>query len=163
MIVWQDEKGRIVDATGSINYAELERLKAEHGEVERDKAKGAITPVGQAPFQNIDEQLKERGLPPQQSLEDVFAEARAKVPPAQDPLAGQPQDELSEVDTSAAAEQGSAVEQGDDSPEQAEPEPEAPSTHDLKEVWVDYAVSQGLARDEAESYTKQELIDEYGV
>lgn len=50
---------------------------------------------------------------------------------------------------------------------EAEPVPEpvesdAPSQHDLKADWVDYAVSKGLDRDEAEELTKAELIELYG-
>lgn len=43
-----------------------------------------------------------------------------------------------------------------------EPVSERPNRSDRKEDWVDYAVSQGLDREEAEAYTKQELVDEYG-
>lgn len=43
-----------------------------------------------------------------------------------------------------------------------EPASDRPSKSALKEEWVDYAVSQGLDRDEAEEYTKQDLVDEYG-
>ncbi len=46
-----------------------------------------------------------------------------------------------------------------------EPEPEtssAPKHYDAKGEWVDYAVSQGADRDEAESLTKQDLIEMYG-
>lgn len=34
-----------------------------------------------------------------------------------------------------------------------------PATSDLKAHWVDYAVSQGMDRDEAEDMTKDELIE----
>lgn len=37
-----------------------------------------------------------------------------------------------------------------------------PDTSDLKDDWVDYAVSQGMDRDEAEDRTKDELINEFG-
>lgn len=40
---------------------------------------------------------------------------------------------------------------------------EAPAQSDNKAAWVDYAVSQGADRDEAESMTKAELIDQYGA
>lgn len=41
--------------------------------------------------------------------------------------------------------------------------PEAvPNRSDTKDVWVDYAVTQGADRDEAESATKDQLVDEYG-
>jgi len=43
MFVYRDEKGRITDVRGSINEAELERLKKEYGEVEPEKAKGVVT------------------------------------------------------------------------------------------------------------------------
>lgn len=36
---------------------------------------------------------------------------------------------------------------------------EAPATSDVKAEWVDYAVSQGIERDEAQSSTKAELIE----
>lgn len=39
----------------------------------------------------------------------------------------------------------------------------APAKSALKDEWVDYAVSQGMDRDEAEAMTKQDLIDEYGA
>lgn len=48
----------------------------------------------------------------------------------------------------------------------AEPEDDdevdVPKPSDAKAVWVDFAVSQGLDREEAEGYTKQELLDEFG-
>jgi hypothetical protein len=46
-----------------------------------------------------------------------------------------------------------------------EPEPESsgrPAQADNKAAWIDWAVSQGADRDEAEAATKAELIDEYG-
>jgi len=46
-----------------------------------------------------------------------------------------------------------------------EPEPESsgrPVVADNKATWVDWAVSQGLERDEAESLTKAELVELYG-
>lgn len=49
---------------------------------------------------------------------------------------------------------------------ETEPEPEAeseaPKDYATKGEWVDYAVTQGADRSEAESLTKQELIDLYG-
>lgn len=51
-------------------------------------------------------------------------------------------------------------------PVAAQPEPEAeaepPKHYAAKSDWVDYAVSQGADRDEAESSTKDELIELYG-
>lgn len=51
----------------------------------------------------------------------------------------------------------------------AEPEPkaeeskdDAPKPHDTKAEWVDFAVSQGLNREEAEGLTKNELVELYG-
>jgi hypothetical protein len=41
-------------------------------------------------------------------------------------------------------------------------ESDRPNKSDSKAEWVDYAVSKGLAREEAEEFTKQDLIDEYG-
>lgn len=49
-----------------------------------------------------------------------------------------------------------------DEAEDAGDEVETPAHSDLKADWVDFAVSQGLDREEAEGYTKQELIDEFG-
>lgn len=74
------------------------------------------------------------------------------------------------------AEHGMYVERGrlvdPSAPEPApEPEPEPvqepegsgrPAVADNKATWVDWAVSQGLDRDEAEAATKADLIDRYG-
>lgn len=59
-------------------------------------------------------------------------------------------------------------EQVDAAPEpEAEPEPDeesGPPKHaELKPAWVDYAVSQGADREEAEALTKPELIEMYGA
>lgn len=40
--------------------------------------------------------------------------------------------------------------------------PEKPKQVAPKADWVDYAVSEGLDRDEAEAMTKAELIEQYG-
>lgn len=40
---------------------------------------------------------------------------------------------------------------------------EAPSKSDNKAAWVDYAVTQGADRDEAEASTKAELVEQYGA
>ena len=45
---------------------------------------------------------------------------------------------------------------------ESESEPEAPKDYATKGEWVDYAITQGAERGEAESLTKQELIDLYG-
>jgi hypothetical protein len=57
-----------------------------------------------------------------------------------------------------------APEKSDPKPsKQSEPEEVDVPTHSAaKAEWVDFAVSQGLDREEAEGYTKQELIDEFG-
>ena len=39
---------------------------------------------------------------------------------------------------------------------------EAPATSAPKAEWIDYAVSQGMDRDAAESQTKAELVDQFG-
>jgi hypothetical protein len=39
--------------------------------------------------------------------------------------------------------------------------PEPPAKADAKAVWVDYAVTQGADRDEAEAATKADLVDRY--
>jgi hypothetical protein len=39
---------------------------------------------------------------------------------------------------------------------------EAPPGNASKAAWVDYAVSQGADRDEAEGYTRDELVARYG-
>jgi hypothetical protein len=47
--------------------------------------------------------------------------------------------------------------------EEAEPEPSGrPAQADNKAAWVDWAVSQGVDRDDAEAYTKADLIELYG-
>src|SRR5690349_21111100 len=40
-------------------------------------------------------------------------------------------------------------------------EVEVPSTHEAKAVWVDYAVSQGYDREEAEAMTKADLVETF--
>jgi hypothetical protein len=45
--------------------------------------------------------------------------------------------------------------------EEAEEVDELPKTSDSKATWIDYAVAQGSDREEAESMTKQELVDFY--
>lgn len=78
----------------------------------------------------------------------------------------------------AAAENGLTVKDGklvDPSTTEPEPEPEPapepeleeesdgrPVQADNKAAWVDWAVSQGADREEAEAATKAELIDDYG-
>lgn len=47
-------------------------------------------------------------------------------------------------------------------PVAAAPASEQPTSRDAKAVWVDYAVSQGADRDEAEDLTKADLVDLYG-
>lgn len=48
-------------------------------------------------------------------------------------------------------------------PEEAEPESDSKPKHVApKAEWVDYAVTQGADRDEAEDMTKAELIELYG-
>lgn len=42
------------------------------------------------------------------------------------------------------------------------PKDARPSRNDPKAAWVDYAVSQGKDRDEAEAQSKQALLDEFG-
>jgi hypothetical protein len=64
----------------------------------------------------------------------------------------------------------SVLDRPDPKPKAAAPEPdedegdevEVPAHSAVKAEWVDFAVSQGLDPEEAEGYTKQELIDEYG-
>jgi hypothetical protein len=41
-----------------------------------------------------------------------------------------------------------------------EPEPTKPTVNDSKADWVEYAVSQGIIRDDAEAFTKQQLINQ---
>ncbi len=50
----------------------------------------------------------------------------------------------------------------DEAEEEAEEEDKAPAKSALKEEWVDYAVSKGADRDEAEDQTKEDLIAAYG-
>ena len=74
------------------------------------------------------------------------------------------------------AEHGMSVENGrlvDPSAPEPEPESESepvpepeesarPAQADNKAAWVDWAVSQGVDREEAEAFTKAELIELYG-
>jgi hypothetical protein len=50
---------------------------------------------------------------------------------------------------------------GDGSEDEKKSEDTKPSTTASKADWVDYAVSQGMSREEAEDKTKAELIDTY--
>lgn len=47
--------------------------------------------------------------------------------------------------------------------ETAATESEVPAKSDTKAAWVDYAVSQGAERDDAEASTKADLVDRYGA
>lgn len=49
-----------------------------------------------------------------------------------------------------------------DEPPQPPPTDERPPVSAAKAEWVDHAVAQGMSRDDAESATKQELIERYG-
>lgn len=42
------------------------------------------------------------------------------------------------------------------------PAPSPPTSSDTKATWVDFAVSQGADRDEAEALTKADLVELYG-
>jgi hypothetical protein len=71
--------------------------------------------------------------------------------------------------TAAAApvipEQAAAVPEGIPEPAAAVPVPAetpAPGPADLKAAWVDYAVSQGTDRGQAEAMTKADLMSRYG-
>lgn len=77
------------------------------------------------------------------------------------------------ADTFAPASQADEPQPAPPQPEtvEAEPEPtpelepaevEPPKHYAAKPDWVDYAVSQGADRDEAENSTKDELIELYG-
>jgi hypothetical protein len=48
-------------------------------------------------------------------------------------------------------------------PAAEEPEPELPRQNDTKDVWIAYAVSQGMEENEAISMSKAELVDKYSV
>lgn len=153
MIVWLDDKGRVVDATGSIHHENLAALKEEHGEVEAGETVVAVVPEGQAPLQSVDAQLEEQGLPPQQSVEEERQAALDKVPPAQDSGAPPPQSELDEEPP--PPESPAKVDEPVD-------EVEPPKPTDLKQDWVDYAAGQGYDREELEGMTKSELIEQFG-
>lgn len=43
--------------------------------------------------------------------------------------------------------------------EQTSDEPKRPAQADPKDAWVDYAVTQGIDRDEAEAMTKADLVE----
>lgn len=45
----------------------------------------------------------------------------------------------------------------------AEAKPEPPKEYENKPAWVDYAVSQGLSKDEANAMSKQDLVDKFGA
>jgi hypothetical protein len=49
-----------------------------------------------------------------------------------------------------------------DEPEADSPDVDVPGPTDVKADWIDFAVSQGMDRAEAEAKTKQELVDEFG-
>lgn len=46
-------------------------------------------------------------------------------------------------------------------PEAAAANGEAPARNASKDTWVEYAVSQGASRDEAEAMKRDELVDKY--
>jgi hypothetical protein len=41
-------------------------------------------------------------------------------------------------------------------------QPEPPATSARKDEWIEYAVSQGMGRDEAETWTKDQLVTAFG-
>jgi hypothetical protein len=70
----------------------------------------------------------------------------------------EPEDEQKPESQSEQPKQESAPE----SKQEPQQGPEAPKHADTKADWVDYAVSQGTDREEAESLTKADLIEMYG-
>lgn len=60
------------------------------------------------------------------------------------------------------AQDAKAETEGDDANQQTEESTETkPKESDSKQAWVDYAVSQGMDADEANAYTKNDLIEHY--
>ena len=55
-----------------------------------------------------------------------------------------------------------SVEPADELPDVLVDVVDVPAVTDRKSVWVDYAITQGAARFEAESLTKAELVELYG-
>lgn len=55
-----------------------------------------------------------------------------------------------------------SAEMGAQAAEEIATSSDKPAKADSKATWVDYAVSQGADRDEAEASTKQQLVDTYG-
>lgn len=53
------------------------------------------------------------------------------------------------------------TESADEEPAEAD-EGSAPAKNDNKAAWVDYAISQGVERDEAEGLTKADLVEMFG-
>jgi hypothetical protein len=100
--------------------------------------------------------------PAKKVAKDAQAEADALAQERAD-AAEQSQENL-KVALAESADDNDYELEGAAQPDEAEEseESDAPKKSDSKADWVEYAVSKGLDRDEAEEFTKQELIDEYG-
>lgn len=103
----------------------------------------------------------------QEKRETEYAAARLiEQTPAAEAIRGEigDLDERGELNLSdpGSAERGKA-EAGEESAASSEGESSAPAKSDNKAAWVDYAVTQGAERSEAEALTKAELTDRYGA
>lgn len=117
--------------------------------VYRDKS-GKITDItGSICYAELEELQKEYGEAKEGS-EAVTVE----------PELGPDEDTVKAFEEAKAPEPEPEFKSALDTPEEEESdESNVPKHSDLKEVWVDYAVSLGMNQDEAEGMTKQDLID----
>lgn len=86
------------------------------------------------------------------------SDAIDSLPPTS-PVPDGAQDAAGDAETDAKTEDGSSDQNPAETP--AESTSAKPKESDAKPAWVDYAVSRGMDADEANAYTKNDLIEHY--